>query len=82
MSEDWIPSGVLEGWLAGEGFEPPQPFRAKLFGIFPAYADRATFIQHVGQIWLVVGFDALLFRTVQLFFIRDVQTLGAWRSKF
>src|SRR6201988_5143017 len=40
-----------------------------LFGIFPAHADRATFVQHVGQIWLVVGFGALLFRTVQLFFI-------------
>src|SRR5271170_7274845 len=29
-----------------------------LFGIFPAYADRAIFVQHVGQIWLVVGFGA------------------------
>src|ERR1700684_3424588 len=35
-----------------------------VFGILPAHADRATFIQHVGQIWLVVGFGALLFRTV------------------
>ena len=52
-----------------------------LFGIFPPYADRATFIQHVGQIWLVVGFGALLFRTVQLFFIRDVQTGLVWMTK-
>src|SRR5271165_6012420 len=52
-----------------------------LFGIFPASADRATFIQHVGQIWLVVGFGALLFRTVQLFFIRDVQTGLVWMTK-
>jgi hypothetical protein len=52
-----------------------------LFGIFPAYSDRATFIQHVGQIWLVVGFGALLFRTVQLFFIRDVQTGLVWMTK-
>jgi hypothetical protein len=52
-----------------------------LFGIFSAHADRATFVQHVGQIWLVVGFGALLFRTVQLFFIRDVRTGLVWMTK-
>ena len=52
-----------------------------LFGIFPPHADRATFIQHVGQIWLAVGFGALLFRTVQLFFIRDVRTGLVWMTK-
>ena len=52
-----------------------------LFGIFPAHADRATFIQHVGQIWLVIGFGALLFRTVQLFFVRDVRTGLVWMTK-
>jgi hypothetical protein len=52
-----------------------------LFGIFPDYTERAIFIQHVGQIWLVVGFGALLFRTVQLFFIRDVQTGLVWMTK-
>jgi hypothetical protein len=52
-----------------------------LFGIFPAQGDHATFVQHVGQIWLVVGFGAILFRTVQLFFIRDVQTGLVWMTK-
>jgi hypothetical protein len=52
-----------------------------LFGIFPRHGDRATFIQHVGQIWLVIGFGALLFRTVQLFFIRDVRTGLVWMTK-
>jgi hypothetical protein len=52
-----------------------------LWGIFPPHADHATFVQHVGQIWLVVGFGALLFRTVQLFFIRDVQTGLVWMTK-
>lgn len=52
-----------------------------LFGIFPPHPDRATFIQHVGQIWLVVGFGGLLFRTVQLFFIRDVRTGLVWLTK-
>ena len=52
-----------------------------LFGIYPAHSDRLTVIQHVGQIWLVVGFGALLFRTVQLFFIRDVRTGLVWMTK-
>jgi hypothetical protein len=52
-----------------------------LFGIFPVHPDRAAFIQHVGQIWLVVGFGALLFRTIQLFFIRDVMTGLVWMTK-
>ena len=52
-----------------------------LWGIFPAATDRATFVQHVGQIWLSVGFGGLLFRTVQLFFIRDVRTGLVWLTK-
>jgi hypothetical protein len=52
-----------------------------LWGIFPPHADHAAFIQHVGQIWLVVGLGALLFRTVQLFFIRDVQSGLVWMTK-
>jgi hypothetical protein len=54
-----------------------------LWGIFSADhgTDHATFVQHMGQIWLVVGFGALLFRTVQLFFIRDVQTGLVWMTK-
>ena len=27
-------------------------------------------MRHVGEIWLVVGIGALLFRTVQLFFLQ------------
>jgi hypothetical protein len=52
-----------------------------LFGMFPAHPDRTAFIQHVGQIWLAVGFGGLLFRTVHLFFIRDVQTGLVWATK-
>ena len=52
-----------------------------LFGIFPPHADRATVVQHIGQIWLCVGFGGLLFRTVQLFFIRDIRTGLVWMTK-
>ena len=39
------------------------------------------FVRHVGEIWLVVGIGALLFRTVQLFFLKDVQTGLVWLTK-
>src|SRR3984893_8360420 len=39
-----------------------------LLGIFPRPVDGAQFLRHVGQLWLSLGFGALLFRTVQLFF--------------
>jgi hypothetical protein len=52
-----------------------------LFGIFPAAAGKADFISHVGEIWLVVGFGGLIFRTVHLFFIKDVQTGLVWFTK-
>jgi hypothetical protein len=52
-----------------------------LLGIFPAPANRAVVVQHIGQIWLFVGFGGLLFRTVQLFFIRDIRTGLVWMTK-
>ena len=32
-------------------------------------------------VWIALGFGALLFRTVQLFFLRDVQTGLVWLLK-
>src|SRR5271166_4635006 len=45
-----------------------------LFGLFRPYAGTGEFIRRIGQIWLFVGVSGLIFRSVQLFFIRDVQT--------
>jgi hypothetical protein len=56
-------------------------FDPSLFGLFPPHADAAQFIRHVGEIWLVIGIGALLFRTVQLFFLKDVQTGLVWLTK-
>jgi hypothetical protein len=52
-----------------------------LFGVFELHATSGEFIQHVAQIWLFVGIGGLLFRTVQLFFIKDVQTGLVWMTK-
>src|SRR5262245_56060241 len=48
-------------------------FDPSLFGIFTPHTGTAEFIRHVAQIWLVIGLGGLLFRTVQLFFVKDVQ---------
>jgi hypothetical protein len=51
------------------------------FGLFAPYAGGEEFVRHVGEIWLIVGIGALLFRTVQLFYLRDVQTGLVWLTK-
>jgi len=39
------------------------------------------FVRHLGYLWLALGVGGLLFRTVQLFKIRDVQTGLVWATK-
>lgn len=51
------------------------------FGLFAPHASGAEFVRHVGEIWLIVGIGALVFRTVHLFFLRDVQTGLVWLTK-
>jgi hypothetical protein len=39
------------------------------------------FLRHVGYLWLAIGIGGLLFRTIHLFFIRDLQTGMVWATK-
>jgi hypothetical protein len=39
------------------------------------------YIDHLGVLWLSLGVGGLLFRTVHLFFLRDVQTGLVWLVK-
>ena len=50
------------------------------FGVFAAHGGDG-FVRHVGEIWLAVGVGALLFRTVQLFYLKNVQTGLVWAAK-
>jgi hypothetical protein len=59
----------------------PLWFDPTLFGLFQAPEGPADIIRHVGMIWLVLAGAGLLFRTVQLFFVRDVQTGLVWATK-
>jgi hypothetical protein len=53
-----------------------------LFGLFEAPGQGGdSFMRHVGEVWLVVGIGALIFRTVHLFFLRDVRTGLVWLTK-
>ena len=56
-------------------------FDPTLFGIFAPHADTAEFIRHMAQMWLVIGAGGLIFRTVQLFFVKDVTSGLAWATK-
>ncbi len=59
----------------------PLLFDPTLFGIFAPHAGVREFVRHVAQVWLVVGLAGVVFRTVQLFFIQDVQTGLVWVTK-
>jgi hypothetical protein len=59
----------------------PLYFDPTYFGLFTPHATTAEFVRHVAQLWLAIGAGGLLFRSVQLFFIQDVQTGLAWATK-
>ena len=52
-----------------------------LLGWFAAATTPAELLDRVGQIWLLVGIGGLLFRTLHLFILRDVQTGLVWLTK-
>ena len=59
----------------------PLYFDPTLLGLFEPHAGAAEFIAHVGQVWLIIGIGGLVYRTVQLFFLKDVQTGLVWMTK-
>jgi hypothetical protein len=52
-----------------------------LFGLFEPQPGAADFVRRVALVWLWLGIGGLLFRTIQLFFVRDVQTGLVWMTK-
>jgi len=52
-----------------------------VFGLFEPYQDLAAFMHHTALIWLAIGLGGLAFRTMQLFFLKDVQTGLVWATK-
>ena len=52
-----------------------------LFGMLTPRSDWFGILHNVSLIWMTVGLGAIAFRTVQLFFLRDVQTGLVWATK-
>ena len=49
-----------------------------LGGLLTPHSDKVGFVNNMAVVWLALGGAALVFRTVQLFFVRDVQTGLVW----
>jgi hypothetical protein len=52
-----------------------------LFGYVKTWETWTDLIRQIGASWLLLGMAGLLFRTVHLFFIKDVQTGLVWMTK-
>lgn len=52
-----------------------------LLGLIEPHTDWTGYVRDVGAAWLALGVAGLLFRTVHLFFLRDVQTGLVWMTK-
>jgi hypothetical protein len=59
----------------------PLYFDPTYFGLFAPAAGKAEFVRHVAAIWLALGIGGVLFRTVQLFFVKGVRTGLVWATK-
>ncbi|MGX5649940.1 hypothetical protein JNX00_06745 [Hydrogenophaga sp. YM1] len=52
-----------------------------VMGLFEAHHDHWGYTRHVGTLWLGLGIGGLLFRTIHLFFLQDIQTGLVWATK-
>jgi hypothetical protein len=59
----------------------PLAWDGTLLGLLEAPVSTYDWVHHVAMVWLALGAGGLLFRTVHLFFIRDVQTGLVWMLK-
>jgi hypothetical protein len=52
-----------------------------MFGLFDAASGKVEWLRHLGLLWLTLAGAGLLFRMVQLFLTRGVQTGLVWGAK-
>ena len=52
-----------------------------LFGMIEPWNNLTEWVRQVGASWLILGVAGLLFRTIHLFFLKDVQTGLVWMTK-
>jgi hypothetical protein len=56
-------------------------FEPTLFGMIRPWDNIAGFLHNLGLFWLFIGIAGLVFRSVQLFFLQDLQTGLVWALK-
>jgi hypothetical protein len=69
---------LLALWAAAPVLLLVQP---DAWGWLTPHASLADYVRNVGWIWLWLGVGGLVFRTVHLFLLRDVQTGLVWATK-
>jgi len=52
-----------------------------MLGLFEPHTSFETFVRHTGILWLAIGVGGLLFRTIHLFFLKDVMSGLVWMTK-
>ena len=52
-----------------------------LFGLIETWETWTELTRQIGAAWLMLGVAGLLFRTIHLFFIKDIQTGLVWMTK-
>ena len=56
-------------------------FNPTFYGLFNEPQNLYGFIENMAILWLIIGAGALIFRTIHLFFIMDVQSGLVWFTK-
>jgi len=69
---------LMSVWAASPLFLYLEP---SLFGLFDGDWAGLTFLDRLGLVWLAVAGGGLLFRTIHLFLLQDVQTGLVWLTK-
>ncbi len=52
-----------------------------LLGYFEAHTGLEGLVRHTGELWLIIGVGGLIFRTVHLFFLKNVMAGLVWATK-
>lgn len=52
-----------------------------LFGLLTAHTGMSEYLLNVGWVWLYIGVAGLVFRVLQLFWLKDVRTGVVWATK-